>query len=126
MMKKIHMMAKRAKDSNDFVKMFRKDFGTQFVRKIHGNSMQQPWEMLRIICVFSIGFDVASFAWTAVSCLILHRFVIIFPQKLHRVLTILPLKVDFKSMLILSFVFYHFLERFRHHFGIIWAPLGVI
>ena len=32
MMKKIHMMAKRAKDSNDFVKMFRKDFGTQFVK----------------------------------------------------------------------------------------------
>ena len=32
MMKKIHMMAKRAKDSNDFVKMFRKDFGTQFLK----------------------------------------------------------------------------------------------
>ena len=32
MMKKIHMMAKRAKDSKDFVKMFRKDFGTQFVK----------------------------------------------------------------------------------------------
>ena len=32
MMKKIHMMAKRAKDSKDFVKMFRKDFGTQFLK----------------------------------------------------------------------------------------------
>jgi len=32
MMKKIHMMARRAKDSKDFVKMFRKDFGTQFLK----------------------------------------------------------------------------------------------
>ena len=88
--------------------------------------MQQPRKMLRIMCVFSIGFDFASFAWTAVSCLILHRFVIIFHQKLYGVLTILPLKVDFKSMLILSFVFYHFLTRFRLHLGTIWAPLAVI
>ena len=88
--------------------------------------MQQPRKMLRIMCVFSIGFDFASFAWTAVSCLILHRFVIIFHQKLYRVLTILPLKVDFKSMLILSFVSYHFSERFTLHLGTIGAAPGVI
>ena len=88
--------------------------------------MQQPGKMLRIMCVFSIGFDFASFAWTAVSCLILHRIVINFQQILYRVLPIWPLKIDFKSMLILSFVSYHFLERFRLHLGTIGAAPGVI
>ena len=32
MMKKVHMMAKRAKDDKDFVKMFRKEFGNRFVK----------------------------------------------------------------------------------------------
>ena len=31
-MKTIHMMAKRAKDDKDFVKMFRKEFGSQFLK----------------------------------------------------------------------------------------------
>ena len=31
-MKTIHMMAKRAKDNKDFVKMFRKEFGSQFLK----------------------------------------------------------------------------------------------
>ena len=82
--------------------------------------MQQPRKMLRIMCVFSIGFDFASFAWTAVSCLILHRFVIIFHPKLYRVM-ILPLKVDFTSMLILSFVFF---ITFWLDLDPIWGPFG--
>ena len=38
----------------------------------------------------------------------------------------IPLQIDFKSMLISSSVFDHFLERFRLHLGTIWAPLGAI
>ena len=88
--------------------------------------MQQPRKMLRIICVFSIGIDVASVAWTAVSCLTLHQIVINFQQKFGRVWPIWLLKIDFKSMLILSFVSYHFLERFTLHLGTIGAAPGVI
>ena len=88
--------------------------------------MQQPRKMLRIICAFSVGFDVASFSWTADPCSILHGFVIDFHQKWHRFLRIWSLKSDLKSMLILSSVFDHFLEQFSLPLGTIWAPLGAI